>query len=142
MHAKNNRVNKNFQILHFLAGSCHTPDGAYSLLKDLQEDREMALSQIESNELKKQAKIIRAHRLIASEDAADQLEGKAELAEINNNRQFANRNIKLDLARGCCGSDFGDQAAALRESRSDGGQNGNQCSNNNNRIHTFFVVKC
>ena len=35
--------------------------------------------------------------------------------------KFANRNIKLDLARGCCGSDFGDQAAALRESRSDGG---------------------
>ena len=24
----------------------------------------------------------------------------------------------------------------------DGGQNGNQCSNNNDRIHTFFVVKC
>lgn len=37
---------------------------------------------------------------------------------------FANRNIKLDLARRRCGSDFGDEAATLRESRSGSGQNG------------------
>ena len=43
MHAKTHRVNSDFQIGYFLAGSCHTADGAYALLCDLREDRAMAL---------------------------------------------------------------------------------------------------
>lgn len=106
MHSKNNRVNKNFQIVYFLAGSCHTPDGVYSLLKDLQEDREMALAQLESSELRKQAKILKAQRMIESEDPVIVLEGQADLAEIKNNEKFSERNIKaaheeLDFINKC-----------------------------------------
>lgn len=106
MFAKNNRVNKNFQIAYFLAGSCHTPDGAYSLLKDLQEDREMALSQLEAGELRKQAKIIQAQRMIESDDPAIVLEGQADIAEIKNGEKFSERNIKsayeeLDFINKC-----------------------------------------
>jgi len=94
MHAKNNRVNKNFQIAYFLAGSCHTADGAYSLLKDLQEEREMALAQLESSELRKQAKMLMAQQMIDSGDPVAALEGEANLAEIRNNQKFADRNIE------------------------------------------------
>ena len=61
--ARNHKQNSNFQISYFLAGSCHT-----------------AVSQ-----LKEQAKIIRAQRLMESEDSADKLEGQAELLQIENN---------------------------------------------------------
>lgn len=94
MHAKNNRVNKNFQIAYFLAGSCHTPDGAYSLLKDLQEDREMALAQLESSELRTKAKALKAQQMIDSGDPVAALEGEADLAEIRNNQKFSDRNIE------------------------------------------------
>jgi hypothetical protein len=92
MHAKNNRQNKDFQIAYFLAGSCHTYDGAYSLLKDLQEDREMALAQLESADLRTQAQKLKAQRLINSSDEVDVLEGKAILADIKNNKKFTKRN--------------------------------------------------
>lgn len=106
MHSKNNRVNKNFQIAYFLAGSCHTPDGAYSLLKDLQEDREIALSQLEAGELRKQAKIIKAQRMIDTGEPDLVLEGQADLAEIKNSEKFSERNIKaayeeLDFINQC-----------------------------------------
>jgi hypothetical protein len=106
MHAKNNRVNKNFQIAYFLAGSCHTPDGAYSLLKDLQEDREMAFAQLESSDLRIQAKIVKAKHDIEHGQEWEQLEAKAELAEIENNKKFSERNIEaakqeLDFINKC-----------------------------------------
>lgn len=50
-------------------------------------------------------------------------EGKLSDAELLVHK-FANRDIKLDLTRGRGGSYFGDQAAALGESRGNGGQDG------------------
>lgn len=94
MSSKNNRVNHDFQIAYFLAGSCHTPDAAYSLLKDLQEEREMALAQIEGSQLRAKAKIIRAERMIESDDPAIVLDGQAELADMKNNETFLQRNIE------------------------------------------------
>jgi hypothetical protein len=94
MHAKNNRLNKDFQIAYFLAGSCHTADGAYSLLKDLQEDREMSLAMIESSELKQQAKILKAQRMIDSGDEVSILKGKSILMEAKNTKAFTLRNIE------------------------------------------------
>lgn len=40
-----NRLNSDFQIAYFLAGACHTPDGAYATLCSLKENREMALEE-------------------------------------------------------------------------------------------------
>jgi hypothetical protein len=82
MHYKTNRLNHDFQIAYFIAGSCQTPDAAYAILCDLKEDRSNALKGFEAHKLREQAKIIRAERMIANEDEAVQLEGRADLAEI------------------------------------------------------------
>jgi hypothetical protein len=94
MHSKNNRVNKNFQIAYFLAGSCHTIDGAYALLKDLQEDREMAIAQLRSSSLKEQSKIVKAKHIIKNGEEWERLEAQADLAEIEDNKKFSDKNIE------------------------------------------------
>lgn len=94
MLSKNNRYNHNFQILHFLVGSCHTPDGAYSLLCDLREGRQHALNQIKPSLLREQAKILASQRKIESDDPVSQLEGEADLAEIEANRILNNVNVQ------------------------------------------------
>lgn len=48
-----NRTNSNFQIAYFLAGACHTPDGAYAQLCNLRESREMALEEAKWFSLKR-----------------------------------------------------------------------------------------
>lgn len=93
MHAKNNRQNHDFQILHFLAGSCHTADGAYALLCDLRDDRADALKQATAAHLREQAKIVRAQRRIASDDEAERLEGQADLAEIEGHAETLAKNL-------------------------------------------------
>ena len=93
MHAKNNRQNHDFQILHFLAGSCHTADGAYALLCDLRDDRADALKQATVAHLREQAKIVRAERRIASDDEAERLEGQADLAEIEGHAETLAKNL-------------------------------------------------
>lgn len=93
MHAKTNRQNHDFQILHFLAGACHTPDGAYALLCDLRDDRADALKHATAAKLREDAKIIRAQRRIASDDEAERLEGQADLAEIEAHAETAAKNI-------------------------------------------------
>ncbi len=93
MHSSNNRRNHDFQIAYFLAGSCHTPDGAYSLLCDLKEERVLALNNVKSSALKERAKRIRAERKMQSEDEADRLEGEADLAEIEAFVEVTAKNI-------------------------------------------------
>lgn len=85
--AKNHKQNSNFQITYFLAGSCHTADGAYSMLCDLKEEREAVIAYYEVSQLKEQAKKIRVEKLIKSDDEADRLDGQAELLEIENNNK-------------------------------------------------------
>lgn len=106
MNSKTNRQNHDFQIAYFLAGSCHTADGAYALLCDLRDDRDLALKSIEAAGLRQQAKEIRAKRLIESEDIADQLEGKADIAEMQAYSEMTTKNIaaakaELDFINKC-----------------------------------------
>jgi hypothetical protein len=86
MLSKLHKQNTNFQIAYFLAGSCHTPDGAYSLLKELREERQAAIDNYKVQELKNKAKEIRANKLLRG-DEADRLEGEAELLELENNKK-------------------------------------------------------
>jgi hypothetical protein len=94
MHYKTNRLNHDFQIAYFLAGSCHTPDAAWSLLHDLREDRELALRTNEAQALRIQARVIRAQRLKESQDLADQCEGEADLLEIKALAEVDQKNIE------------------------------------------------
>lgn len=91
MNSTNNRRNHDFQIVHFLAGSCHTPDGAYALLCDLREERSDALKHARVAALRQQAKVLRAKRRLASDDEAERLEGDADLVEIEAGRETAER---------------------------------------------------
>jgi hypothetical protein len=93
MHYKTNRQNHDFQIAYFLAGACHTPDAAYSLLCDLRDDREDALKNVKAVELRMKAKSIRAKRKIESEDEAERLEGEADLSEIEASLETGQKNI-------------------------------------------------
>ncbi len=82
MHYKTNRLNHDFQIVHFIAGSCHTPDAAYAILCDLREDRSNALKSFEAGKLREQAKRVRAQKLLEDADEANRLDGRADLVEI------------------------------------------------------------
>lgn len=83
MHAKNNRQNHDFQILHFLVGSCHTPDGAYALLQDLREDRLNALKMSRASAIKEEGKVLSAKRRMKWHPfKSKRLEAEGELAEI------------------------------------------------------------
>ncbi len=93
MNAKNGRVNHDFQLAYFLAGSCHTPDGAYALLCDLRQDRRDALALVKSSSLREQAKRIRAERGLDSTDSATRLEAEADLAEMDAHAETLALNI-------------------------------------------------
>lgn len=78
MH-KAHRLNTDFQIAYFLAGACHTPDGAYAQLCGLAEERRNTIAVNDANKKKKQAKLIRIQRRMKSKDEAERLEAEAEL---------------------------------------------------------------
>lgn len=98
MNSKTNRVNHDFQIVYFLAGSCHTPDGAYALLCDLQEDRKNALKMFESSRLREQAKRKRAELGLLSKDEATKLEAQADLSEIDAMSESIQKNYAAAIA--------------------------------------------
>lgn len=89
MTSKNHKRNTNFQIAYFLAGSCHTADGAYALLCELQEERQLVVDNYKVNLLKDKVKEIKAKKLLTSIEEADKLEGEAELLELENNKKFS-----------------------------------------------------
>ena len=101
MHSNTNRLNHDFQIAYFLAGSCHTPDGAYALLCDLGDGRKGAWAMCEAGALREQAKRVRAQRKMLGADEPERLEGDADLAEINAMAETLAKNIaaaKAELA--------------------------------------------
>lgn len=53
---KTHRVNHDFQLVHFLAGRCHTPDAAYALMHDLKDDREAAINNYQVATLRNKTK--------------------------------------------------------------------------------------
>lgn len=82
MNSKNHRLNHDFQIVNFLAGSCHTPDGVYSLLCDQREDREVAIKTYEASQLKRKLKMMDIEKRMKSWFQKTRLGAYADLAEI------------------------------------------------------------
>lgn len=60
MHAKNGRLNSDFQIEFFLAGDCSTYDGAYAVLKEQERSRREALAFAFAQVKQSQARIMLA----------------------------------------------------------------------------------
>jgi hypothetical protein len=97
MHYKTNRQNHDFQIAYFIAGSCQTPDAAYSILCDLEEDRSNALKSFKAYNLRDQAKIKRAEAKMLSADEADRLEGEADIEELKALAETTQKNYDAAL---------------------------------------------
>jgi hypothetical protein len=98
MHYKANRQNHDFQIVNFIVGSCHTADGAFGILHDLRQDRDAAIKTYMANKLRQQAKIIRAKRMLDSDDEAVRLEGKADIEDIQATAEMSEANYLAALA--------------------------------------------
>jgi hypothetical protein len=96
MIVKRNRQNNNFQIAYFIAGSCFTPDAAYFALLNQRDDRRRALQHHAVETRRSQAKKLQAQRLAESADPVEQLQGQADLEELQNQLQDSE-----DLAQSC-----------------------------------------
>ena len=94
MHSKNNRLNHDFQILHFIVGRCHTADAAYGVLKDLEQDRIMALNAAKAGEIRKKAKELDIKRRLESDDEVTRLEAEADWLEFQNDESISELNVK------------------------------------------------
>lgn len=98
MHYKTNRQNHDFQIAYFIAGSCQTPDAAYSILCDLKEDRSNAIKSFNAHSLRDQAKMIKAERKLQDADEAVRLEGQADIEEMKAMVETTQKNYDAALA--------------------------------------------
>jgi hypothetical protein len=96
MIVKRNRQNNNFQIAYFIAGSCFTADAAYFALMNQRDDRRRALQHQAVESKRSQAKKLLAQRLAESADPVEQLQGQADLEELQNQSQDSE-----DLAQSC-----------------------------------------
>ena len=83
MHWKNS----NFQIKHFIAGKCHTPDEAYRMLLQQHEDRDIAIRNNRAAVLRSEAKMAKARHVLQDEAAEEweRKEAEADIAEIEAN---------------------------------------------------------
>jgi len=115
MHYSTNRVNHDFQIAHFIAGSCHTADAAYAILCDLKEDRNNSIKVFAASKLREKAKRVRAQRLIDSTDEAEQLEGQADLVEIEAMAETIQKNYAAAEAELKTISKYMDELEPLRK---------------------------
>lgn len=79
--------NSDFQIAHFLAGKCHTADGAYRMLMELREERQIALVSAQAGELRTLAKLVKARAWWRNLLPWMRLENQADLVEINGIRK-------------------------------------------------------
>lgn len=85
MNSKPHRNNCDFQLKHFMAGSCHTPDGAWALLHDQMIDIGVKIEHSKAQGLRRQAKILTAEAILADEASTpvQRLNAEADLLEAN-----------------------------------------------------------
>lgn len=85
MNSKPHRTNSDFQLLHFMAGDCKTPDGAWSLLYGQKIDIEVKIAHSESQRLRRDAMVAKADSILNSATSAEweKLEAQADKIEVN-----------------------------------------------------------
>ena len=115
MHYSTNRVNHDFQIAYFIAGSCHTPDAAFAILCDLKEDRNNSIKVFAASKLREQAKRIKAQRLLNSTDECDQLEGQADIVEADAMSETVAKNLAAAIAELATIQKYMDALESLRK---------------------------
>lgn len=103
MNSNPHRNNSDFQLRHFLAGSCFTPDGAWMLMYGQKIDREAVVKSCEAQKLRREAKIMEAQEVIDNPNAskADKLKAKADIIEADAHYYTWSTNLeaaKMELA--------------------------------------------
>ena len=89
--SKFGKRNTNFQIAYFLAGQCHTADGAYFVLKDLLNEREGALKAHEVAKLHAESKKAKLEEAMEhGVPLSKELELKADVLNIENEQESIN----------------------------------------------------
>ena len=103
MNSNPHRHNSDFQLRHFLAGSCFTPDGAWMLMYGQMIDRECVIKTHEAQQLRRDAKISDAKMVLSLSNSSesDKLRARADIIEATANDEIVDRNFeaaKMELA--------------------------------------------
>lgn len=83
MHSAPHRNNSDFQLRHFIAGSCHTADGAWNILYEQMIDIKIKLETTRARILRRKAKEIELNEIKARiQTEQDKLRYEADLIEF------------------------------------------------------------
>ena len=88
MSIKYNRNNTNFQIAHFIAGSCHTADAAYFALKNLYDERSRAVESIPVAQIKFRARRKELEAKLNSAVEHERIQAQGELLELELDEKY------------------------------------------------------
>lgn len=96
MNSKPHRNNCDFQLKHFMAGSCHTPDGAWALLYDQKIDIAVKIEHTKAQGLRRKAKMISAEEVLADPTSTEvqRLNAEADLLECNSVIEGWSKNLE------------------------------------------------
>lgn len=97
MTAKPHRNNSDFQLRHFLAGGCHTPDGAWAMMYGQKIDIEGKIKHTHAQKLRRDAAIMAARDFLEKHPDApawERMEKEAEIIECEAAAPIAALNLK------------------------------------------------
>ena len=96
MNSKPHRNNCDFQLKHFMAGSCHTPDGAWALLYDQKIDIGVKIEHTKAQGLRRQAKMMAAQAVLDNPDSTEvqRLNAEADMLECNSVIEGWSKNLE------------------------------------------------
>lgn len=99
MNSNPHRNNSDFQLRHFLAGSCFTADGAWILMYSQMIDRESTIKSCEASKLRRQAKKLEAELIIKNSNSLeiDILKAKADLIDLDASEYTFNKNLEAAI---------------------------------------------
>ena len=93
MITKQHRQNTDFQLVYFLASSCATPDGAWSLMYGQRLAVETTLESAKAQRLTLRIKKLKAERILsASTDEIEKLEAERDILEAKNAERMLDLN--------------------------------------------------
>jgi len=99
MNSKPHRTNSDFQLKYFLAGSCSTVDGAWTLLYGQKIDMESKIRYAKIAELRRSAKQNAAMEILNATGATEaaKLNAEADIQEVDNERITSELNLKAAI---------------------------------------------
>ena len=96
MNSKPHRTNSDFQLKYFLAGSCHTVDGAWTLLYGQKIDMEGKIRFAKVSELRRDAKRLTAVEILRAPNTTEaaRMNAEADIQEVESEKTVSDLNFK------------------------------------------------